>query len=111
MADVIAGRLVYNHFPTLIGQLHSRARDVVRVTVFGVQAHARAGVRVDTGTLKNSVMTNFEDDLHGSVDTVVDYAIPQEYGTVHMTGRPAFTEAAERMRPSFESGMRSLLGS
>ena len=54
---------------------------------------------IDLGNLVNSIQAEQVDQTNALVYTPVDYAVPLEFGSVKMAGRPFFTPAAFRAVP------------
>lgn len=103
-------RIVYNKFPELIRKSPEKARELVKKAAYELEARAKVEVPVDTGNLRNSIRTTFENDgMTGVVSTNVEYAIYVEYGTRFMSAHPYFTPAAEQVRQSFERAVKSEL--
>lgn len=103
-------RVVFNKFPELIRKSPEKAKELVEKAAFELEARAKLDVPVDTGTLRNSIQTTFENDgFTGVVATNVEYAIYVEYGTRFMSARPYFTPAVEQVRASFERAVRDEL--
>lgn len=109
-------RLEYDDLPRLTREMKSRARAVRRKTAADIQRDWAAGVRVDTGHLKNSIQSTGHPAHVGeetadavTVGTAVDYALHENYGTRSMSGSFAFEKAVERNRGPFEQAMRGVL--
>lgn len=103
-------RVVYNKFPELIRQSPEKAKELVEKAAFELEARAKLEVPVDTGNLRNSIRTTFENGgFTGVVATNVEYAIYVEYGTRFMTARPYFTPAVEQVKASFERAIKDEL--
>lgn len=103
-------RVESNRFPDLIRKAPDRARVLVKKAGYELEARAKVEVPVDTGNLKNSISTSFENDgMTGVVSTNVEYAAYVEFGTVKMAAKPYFTPAAEQVRKSFERAITNEL--
>lgn len=103
-------RVVSNKFPELIRKSPEKAKELVKKAAYEFEARAKVEVPVDTGNLRNSIRTTFENDgMTGIVSTNVEYAIYVEYGTRFMAAQPYFTPAAEQVRGSFERAVKSEL--
>lgn len=103
-------RVEFNRFPDLVQKAPGRARELVKKAAYELEARAKTEVPVDTGNLKNSISTSFENDgLTGVVSTNVEYAAYVEFGTRRMAARPYMTPAAEQVRKSFERAVRDEL--
>lgn len=99
----------FNHLPQMREQVRQRAVEAVRNASYSVETHAKDAVPVDTGTLKNSIATEFEPSgLVGLISPHTEYAIYVEYGTRRMRAQPYMRPAAERVRPAFEAAMRKI---
>ena len=100
----------FNRFPEIAAALPEKTTTVVAKTAFDVQAHAQNVVPVDTGNLKNSIATSFENDgLTAIVAPHTEYAAYVEFGTRRMSAQPYMTPAAERVRPVFIAAMKKML--
>lgn len=96
-------RIVFNKFPDLISKSPAKAKELVEKAAFELEARAKIEVPVDTGNLRNSIRTTFENGgMTGVVSTNVEYAAYVEYGTRFMAAKPYFTPATEQVRASFE---------
>lgn len=116
----------FNHFAQLGEALHEASKQVVKKTAFDLKAQIQANIRsngqIDTGFMVNSpyVVTSDNSDYQGGqnalpevgapgndttayVAVAASYAIYQNYGTVHMPGRPFFEPAIDAIRPGFEA--------
>lgn len=65
-------------------------RAVVTTIAVMVERAARRRAPVDTGRLRNSITHRVRSGRYGpvaEVGTNLDYAAPQEFGTVHMAGK------------------------
>lgn len=76
-----------------------------------VQSSAKDLVPVDTGILKNSIKTDFDEDRReGRIYTSVEYAPHVEYGTRKMKGkaflRPAFNLNKQQIKKDLENAMK-----
>lgn len=106
---LVVTRLVFNRLPEMSAQLRERTSQLVRKTAFDVEARAKAIVPVRTGNLKNSIQTDFENDLTAVVGTAVEYAPYVEFGTSKRPPRPYLAPAAEAVRPAFIAAAKELL--
>lgn len=105
-------KLAYNRYADYALKLPVVCSEIVRKTLFDVQAGAQAHVPVVTGNLKNSIATETEGDgLSGQVFTNVAYAARIEFGFVgadrlgrvyNQAPQPYMLPAAEAARPGFE---------
>lgn len=103
-------RVESNRFPDLINKAPDRARELVKKAAYELEARAKTEVPVDTGNLRNSIRTSFENGgLTGIVSTNVEYAAYVEFGTVKMAAQPYMTPAAEQVRKSFERAVKDEL--
>jgi HK97 gp10 family phage protein len=110
MAKRFGVEIVYNRLPQLSDEIADRVEAVVRKSGHMVEAYAKQVVPVDTGTLKNSIMTEFPDRFTTEIAPHTEYAIYVEYGTRSMAARPYMRPAAERVRPIFLQAMDKVAG-
>ncbi len=107
---LIVTTITYDGLGALLQLIPERVKQIVAKAADDVEANAKAVVPVDTGNLKSSIQTTFEDA--GAVAYVgprsVDYAIHVEYGTVKMRAQPYMRPAAERVRPAFVAAMKQV---
>lgn len=120
--------------PQIAAELRQKARQLVQVTAFEIQADAMESMTggrsgrlygahrasapgeppaIDTGLLANTigVMSGLGDTQGMSAIVFVnaDYGMHLEFGTRHMAPRPFLRPAFDRAEPGFEAGVRSLL--
>ena len=98
-----------NRFAEIGKQFHNEASQVVRKTTLDVEAGAKRLVPVDTGLLRNSIISTMESDLTGVVSTNVEYSVYVEYGTRKMSAQPYMTPAAEAVRQPFIQAMQHIV--
>lgn len=91
-------RVAFDHLPELTADLGRRVRRAQEKTALDVQNDWKAGVRVETGTLRRSVRVVARDERSIVVGTDVPYAPFEEYGTRRMAGSYARTKAVEKNR-------------
>lgn len=102
--------VTFNRFPEIAAALPEQTSAVVRKASFDVEAHAKNRVPVDTGALKNSISTEFEDrGLTGIIAPHTEYATFVEFGTRRMSAQPYMTPAAEAVMPAFVAAMKQML--
>lgn len=89
-------------------QVRGKASQVVRKAAADVQAHAKMFAPVDTGNLRQSIITRSVDDLTSEIISGADYAIFQEYGTRFQPGTAHMRPALERVEPSFVAAIEQL---
>jgi HK97 gp10 family phage protein len=100
----------FDRFPEITAAMPERASAVVRRASFDVEGQAKGRAPVDTGALKNSIGTEFENGgLTGIVAPHVEYAAFVEYGTKRMSAQPYMTPAAESVAPAFIAAMKQML--
>jgi HK97 gp10 family phage protein len=100
----------FDRFPEIAAAMPERASAVVRKASFDVEGQAKGRAPVDTGALKNSISTEFEDGgLTGIIAPHVEYAAYVEYGTKRMSAQPYMTPAAESVAPAFIAAMKQML--
>lgn len=102
--------VTFDKFPQIAAAMPERAGQVVRKASFDVEGQAKNRVPVDTGALKNSISTEFEDGgLTGIIAPHMEYAAYVEYGTKRMSAQPYMTPAAEAVAPAFVAAMKQML--
>lgn len=108
----VAVQIRWTRHPLSISQEASqRAEAAVTKALEDIVNIAQNRVRVDTGNLKNSIQSEAESPLSGTVGPRgVDYDYFQEYGTSLMAGRAYMRPAAEQVGPQFLSAMRQIIG-
>jgi HK97 gp10 family phage protein len=100
----------FDRFPEIAAAMPDRASAVVRKASFDVEGQAKNRVPVDTGALKNSISTEFENGgLTGIIAPHTDYATFVEYGTKRMSAQPYMTPAAEAVAPAYIEAMKQML--
>lgn len=98
-----------NRLPSLPGLARAGVRAAVQKAVTDVEAQAKTRAAVDTGAMRNSIHGSMIGDAEGQVTVGVDYAVFNEYGTVHMPAQPFMHPAAEAVRPSFEAAIKQAI--
>ena len=88
--------------------VRGKASQVVRKAAADVTAHAKMFAPVDTGNLRQSIITRTVDDLTSEIISGADYAIFQEYGTRFQPGTAHMRPALERVEPSFVAAIEQL---
>jgi len=102
--------VTFDRFPEIAAALPEKASQVVRKASFDIEGQAKNRVPVDTGALKNSISTEFEDNgLTGIIAPHMEYATFVEFGTKRMSAQPYMTPAAEAVMPAFVSAMKAML--
>lgn len=102
--------VTFDRFPEIAAALPDQTRAVVRKASFDVEGQAKNRAPVDTGALKNSISTEFEDNgLTGIIAPHVEYATLVEFGTRRMSAQPYMTPAAEAVKPAFVAAMKQML--
>lgn len=110
MANQTTVTIKFNHFPEIAAALPEKTKAVVAKAALDVEGNAKNTVPVDTGNLKSSISTEFENDgLTAIVAPHTEYAAYVEFGTRRMTAQPYMTPAAERVRPAFIGAMEQML--
>lgn len=77
-----------------------KLKQAVGTSGLNIQRNAKLLCPVDTGTLRNSIMVDFE-GLTATVHTNIPYAPYVEFGTFRMRARPYLTPAAKQEEPRF----------
>jgi len=121
----------FNHFDAIAKALKPVCAQVVRKVALDCQANIQNQIRtndqIDTGFMVNSVyvVTSNSSDYKGgknalpSIDkpkeetealvaVAAEYAVHQNYGTVHLPPRPFFEPGVERTRPGFEKAIAAI---
>lgn len=88
--------------------LRKRASQVVRKVAFDTEAHAKDLAPVDTGNLKNSIITQMRGDLKAGVIATATYAPYVELGTSRMAPQPFLGPATDMNTPLFVEAMSRL---
>jgi len=98
-----------NRFPgadkrarTLIGQALSDG-------AVETQGTAQSLAPVDTGRLRSSIRTEREGEMSYSVETDVEYASHQEYGTRYQSGKAFLRPSFERHKDEIIANLRKAL--
>lgn len=108
--QVVSISVGFNRFPEIAAAMPEQTKKVVKQTAFNVEAYAKSVVHVETGNLKNSITTEFEDDgLTAIVAPHTEYAAYVEFGTRRSSAYPYMTPAAERNGPAFVAAMKQML--
>lgn len=77
------------------------ARLAVRKAARDVKSRAQYYAPVDTGNLRQSIITRAITPLESIISSTADYAVYQEYGTRHQPGTPHMGPAIDDVEPSF----------
>lgn len=102
--------VTFDRFPEIAAAMPERTRAVVRKAAFDIEGQAKNRAPVDTGALKSSISTEFEDNgLTGIIAPHVEYATFVEFGTRRMSAQPYMTPAAEAVAPAFVGAMKQML--
>ena len=102
--------VTFDRFPEIAATMPERTSQVVRKAAFDIEGQAKNRVPVDTGALKNSISTEFEDGgLTGIIAPHMEYATFVEFGTKRMSAQPYMLPAAEAVAPAFVQAMKQML--
>lgn len=101
-------KLAYNRLPQIARKAELATSAIVRKAALDVEAQAKAIVPVDTGTLKNSIQTEFPGRTRAIIAPHTEYESYVEFGTRGRKGKPYMRPAAEKVRPSFIEALRRL---
>lgn len=93
--------VVYNKMPRIGPKTHRLVKQVVEKTTRDLESSAKARAPVDTGALRNSITSEFPQELTGEVSVGVEYGAYVEYGTGKMAAQPYLTPAADQIRQPF----------
>lgn len=66
-----------------------------------IEARAKAGAPVDTGFLRNSIVSKMTGLHTAEVNVGAEYGAYVNFGTRHTSPRPFMTDAVEKERPRF----------
>jgi len=102
--------VTFDKFPQIAAAMPEKTSQVVRKAAFDIEGQAKNRAPVDTGALKNSISTEFENNgLTGIIAPHMEYATFVEFGTKRMSAQPYMTPAAEAVAPAFISAMKQML--
>jgi HK97 gp10 family phage protein len=94
--------------------LDEKTGAVVRKAAFDIEAHAKANAPVDTGFLRNSIVTRITSSnaMVQSAQVVAEasYAVFQEWGTARSAPRLFLTRAVDTVEPSFYAALAAIAG-
>lgn len=96
--------IVKNDLPRLIAALRAGGPAAEAATAREIQARARAAAPVKTGRLKASISVR-----RGEVETTIEYARYQEFGTRKMPPHRFFYRAAEGALPRFVARLQAIV--
>ena len=98
---------VRSRAPAVSRQVRSRAEQATRKAAFDIEAHAKGGAPVDTGSLRNAINAT-GGGLDWRVDSPANYSLFQEFGTRFMAAHPYMLPALEAVRPSLIAALRRI---
>lgn len=102
--------VTFDRFPEIAATMPERTSQVVRKAAFDIEGQAKNRAPVDTGALKNSISTEFENGgMTGVIAPHMEYATFVEFGTKRMSAQPYMTPAAEAVAPAFIAAMKQML--
>lgn len=102
--------VTFDKFPQIAAEMPKKTSQIVRKAAFDIEAQAKNRVPVDTGALKNSISTEFENNgLTGIIAPHMEYATYVEFGTKRISAQPYMTPAAEAVAPAFVAAMKQML--
>ena len=84
------------------------ASKVVRKSAFDTEADAKSLAPVDTGNLKNSIITRAEHPLRAGVVATASYAAYVEFPTSHTAPQPFMRPAQDNNTPAFYDAIQAL---
>lgn len=88
----------------IAAQLDGNTDKVLQIVARRVEQGAKMLAPVDTGALRNSIMTEKMGENYWQVHDGVEYGIYQEFGTRYMAAHPFMTPAAEQAGGELNSG-------
>lgn len=110
MSASVTIRVVSNRLPQMPALIHAAVVDEVKRATLSIEARSKAIAPVDTGTLRRSIHSIFENGgLRGLVGPSVDYGKYVEFGTRRMSARPYMRPAAEAVMPQFVASVKAAL--
>jgi HK97 gp10 family phage protein len=88
--------IVFNRIPALLAAVEANSRAAVKATADKIRDDAKARVPVDTGFLRDSIVSeSVTAGKEAEVWVWADYGIHVEFGTYKMAARPFLTPAVE----------------
>jgi len=85
--------------------------DIVNKAALQIEREAKLNCPVDTSNLKNSIHAKPIDETSAQVGTNIEYAPYVNYGTIHMSARPFFTNAVNSVEDEFKSKIQQAVKS
>jgi len=81
----------------------------VRSAAFSIEARAKLLAPVDTGFLRNSIITEVINDLNARVIVGAEYGLYVELGTRKMRAQPFFIPAVEEVVKQFGGELKEVI--
>ena len=98
-----------NNLPKLAAEAIPEGIKIVHKAAFDIEGNAKLVVPVDTGNLKNSIQSFFENGgLTGVINAGADYAAYVEFGTRRARAQPYMLPAFRKVEPSFLKAWETL---
>jgi HK97 gp10 family phage protein len=110
MASRASAKIVikYNNLPKIAAKLPEAVGVIVHKAAFDIEANAKAIVPIDSGTLHDSISTEFPTKTSAIIAPHTDYEVYVEYGTQRQRAKPYMRPAAEKVAPAFFEDCRRL---
>ncbi len=110
MAGEIGITITRNDLGLISEQMAQKFRTLVKKTTFDVEAAAKIKCPVDTGALRSSIQSDFENDgMTGVIAVGMEYGPHVEFGTDRQRAQPYLTPAVEDNRTPFLEGVARIL--
>lgn len=100
---------MHSRFPQIALAAVAKAALATAKAAHDIEAGAKGRAPVDTGLLKSSISAQAESPLKWRVESPVEYAAYQEFGTSKMAAQPHLIPAFELVRPSYIAAMKSII--
>lgn len=97
-----------NRFKQIAKKARKAVGAIVHKAAFDIEARAKSIVPVDTGMLKNSITTEFPNEISAIVAPHTEYEQYVEFGTRRQRAQPYMRPAAEKVRPAFVAACEKL---
>jgi HK97 gp10 family phage protein len=97
------------NFKPVLERERRAVSQLIRKVTFDTEADMKQRAPVDTGFLRNSIQSEFENDLTGVIGVGAEYAAHVEYGTSRAAAQPFFEPAMMRAEQGLETAAKDLL--
>lgn len=89
-------------------QIRNATMKALRNNTEKTMQQAKKNAPVDTGFLKNNIVTRYE-DMSGIIHSQATYSFYQEYGTRYQSGTPFMRPALNFIYPKFQKDMADVM--